>query len=273
VAIIGKPNVGKSTLLNRIAGEERAIVTPLPGTTRDAVDLRIESPVAGPLLVVDTAGIRRKSKTKLMSEVFSVVMAQRHVRLCDVALLLIDATEGATAQDAAIARHAHDHGKGLILVMNKWDLVEDKRRKAGQITGTARRGMEFVDYAPQQFLSAASGWNLEKLLGRIREVGRARAQRVPTGELNQFFRTLDLERAPLPASKRMKIFYLTQAGVRPPTFVLFTDRAEKLPPAFERYLENQIRRRFGFAGTPLVFKVRARKRRGNSPRMNTDKHG
>jgi len=277
VAIIGKPNVGKSTLLNRIAGEERAIVTPLPGTTRDAVDLRVESPVAGPLLVVDTAGIRRKSKTKLMSEMFSVIMAQRHVRLCDVALLLIDATEGATAQDAAIARYAHDHGKGLILVMNKWDLVEGKRRKAGPISETARRGMEFVDYAPQLFLSATSGWNLEKLLARIRDVGRARAQRVPTGELNQFFRTLDLERAPLPASKRMKIFYLTQAGVRPPTFVLFTDRAEKLPAAFERYLEHQIRRRFGFAGTPLVFKVRARKRQRrfttDSPRMNTDRHG
>ena len=260
VAIIGKPNVGKSTLLNRIAGQERAIVTPLPGTTRDAVDLLVESPLAGRLRVVDTAGIRHKSKTKLMSEKLSVMMAQRHIRLCDIALLLVDATEGATALDATIARYAHDHGKGLIVVLNKWDLVKDKLRKAGLLAETVRRAMQFVDYAPMQFLSAASGWNLEKLLERIPQVDRARSQRMPTGELNRLFQSLDLERAPVPAARKVKILYLTQAGTRPPTFVLFTDRAEKLHPAFERFLENQIRRRFGFAGTPILLRTRARAR-------------
>ena len=260
VAIIGKPNVGKSTLLNRIAGQERAMVTPLPGTTRDAVDLLVESPLAGRLRVVDTAGIRRKSKTKLMAEKLSVMMAQRHIRLCDIALLLVDATEGATALDATIARYAHDHGKGLIVVLNKWDLVKDKLRKAGLLAETVRRAMQFVDYAPTQFLSAASGWNLEKLLERIRQVDQARSQRMPTGELNRLFQGLDLERAPVPAAKKVKILYLTQAGTRPPTFVLFTDRAEKLHPAFERFLENQIRRRCAFAGTPILIRTRARRK-------------
>ena len=268
VAIIGKPNVGKSTLLNLIAGQERAMVTPLPGTTRDAVDLLVESPLAGRLRVVDTAGIRRKSKTKLMAERLSVMMAQRHIRLCDIALLLVDATEGATALDAAIARYAHDHGKGLIVVLNKWDLVEDKLRKAGLLAGTVRRAIKFVDYAPMQFLSAASGWNLEKLLERIREVDRARSQRMPTGELNRLFQSLDLERAPVPAAKKVKILYLTQPGIRPPTFVLFTDRADKLHPAFERFLEHQIRRRFGFAGTPILLRTRARKKRRAAARSN-----
>lgn len=259
VAIIGKPNVGKSTLLNLLAGEERAIVTPLPGTTRDAVDLLVESPIAGRLRLVDTAGIRRKSKTREMAERLSVVMAQRHIRLSDVALLLIDATEGATSQDAAIAAYAHQHGKGLVLVANKWDLVADKRHQAGQIAERLRREVSFLDYAPMQFLSAADGWNVDKLLRNIHEVGEARSRRVPTGELNRFFAGLNLERAPVPAQKRIKIFYLTQAAVRPPTFVLFTDRPEKLHPAFERFLENQMRRRFGFPGTPLVFKTRARR--------------
>jgi GTP-binding protein len=259
VAIIGKPNVGKSTLLNLLAGEERAIVTPLPGTTRDAVDLLVESPIAGRLRLVDTAGIRRKSKTREMAEKLSVVMAQRHIRLSDVALLLIDATEGATSQDAAIAAYAHQHGKGLVLVANKWDLVADKLHQAGQIAERLRREVSFLDYAPMQFLSAADGWNVDKLLRNIHEVGEARSRRVPTGELNRFFAGLNLERAPVPAQKRIKIFYLTQAAVRPPTFVLFTDRPEKLHPAFERFLENQVRRRFGFPGTPLVFKTRARR--------------
>lgn len=259
VAIIGKPNVGKSTLLNLLAGEERAIVTPLPGTTRDAVDLLVESPIAGRLRLVDTAGIRRKSKTREMAERLSVVMAQRHIRLSDVALLLIDATEGATSQDAAIATYAHQHGKGLVLVANKWDLVADKLHQAGQIAERLRREVSFLDYAPMQFLSAADGWNVDKLLRNIHEVGEARSRRVPTGELNRFFAGLNLERAPVPAQKRIKIFYLTQAAVRPPTFVLFTDRPEKLHPAFERFLENQMRRRFGFPGTPLVFKTRARR--------------
>ncbi len=258
VAIIGKPNVGKSTLLNRMAGQERSIVMPLPGTTRDAVDLLIETPGAGLLRVVDTAGIRRKGKTKLMAEKLSVVMAERHVRLCDIALLMVDATEGATALDATIAGYAHQHGKGLILIINKWDLVEDKLVAAGRLNNSLRREMSFLDYAPMQFLSAESGWGVEKLMQNIRKVAEARDRRVPTAELNRFFESLDLERAKVPLKKRVKIFYLTQAGVRPPTFVLFTDRPIKLDPAFSRYLDNQIRRQFDFEGTPIVLKTRAR---------------
>ncbi len=266
VAIIGRPNVGKSTLLNRVCGQERSMVTPLPGTTRDAVDLQVDSPVAGPLRLVDTAGIRRKGKTKLMAEKLSVVMARRHVRLCDVALLMMDAVEGATAQDAAIARYAHENGKGLILVVNKWDLVRNKLVQAGKLADTVRREMPFLSYAPMQFLSAATGWNAEKLLKSIRQVGRARSQRVETSELNRFFQGLDLDRAPVPSARKLKIFYLTQAGVRPPTFVLFTDRAGALHPAFARYLENQIRRRFGFAGTPIVLKTKLSPGRGRGAR-------
>jgi GTP-binding protein len=267
VAIIGKPNVGKSTLLNLIAGEERSMVTPIPGTTRDAVDLLVESPAAGRLRLVDTAGIRRKGKTKLAAEKLSVVMAERHVRLCDLALLMVDALEGASALDATIAGYAHQHGKGLILVVNKWDLVENKRLRAGQLMNTLRREMPFLDYAPMQFLSAQSGFGIAKLMANVRRVAQARLRRVPTAELNRFFEALDLERARLPLKKRIKIYYLTQAGVRPPTFVLFTDRAMKLEPSLERYLETQIRRRFDFEGTPIVFKVRGR---GKSPQRRRE---
>ncbi len=259
VAIIGKPNVGKSTLLNLISGEERSIVTPVAGTTRDAVDLLVESPIAGRLQLVDTAGIRRKAKTKLMAEKLSVMMAQRHVRMCDVAVLMIDATEGATSQDSAIARYAHENGKGIVLVVNKWDLIENKKYAAGKLNESLRRTLSFLDYAPVQFLSATTGWNVDKLMTNIRDVAAARSHRIPTAELNKFFETLDLIRARMPAARRVKIFYLTQAGVRPPTFILFTDKAQKLDPAFERYLENQFRRQFGFPGTPLVFKTRGRR--------------
>ena len=177
-----------------------------------------------------------------------------------MAVLLIDAGEGATSLDTAIAGYAHGHGKGIIVALNKWDRVEGKRQRAGELAATVRRELKFLDYAPLQFLSATTGWNLDKLLENIRAVGQARSQRVPTAELNRFFQALHLERAPVPAEKKVKIYYLTQAGVRPPTFVLFTDRPEKLHPAFERFLENQLRRRFGFVGTPLVFQTRPRRR-------------
>ena len=260
VAIIGRPNVGKSTLLNRLAEKERAIVSPTPGTTRDAVDLVVERDGAR-FRLVDTAGIRRRSKTKLMAEKLSVVMARRHIRMCDVALLLVDPFEGVTALDTHIAGYAHQSGRGVIVVVNKWDAVQDRRQRGAQLTRQVREAFKFMDYAPVLFLSAETGMNVPRLVGTIREVGEACRRRIPTAELNRFFETVDFERATQPAGRKAKVLYLTQAGVRPPTFVLFTNRPEKLHFSFERFLENQIRRHFGFTGTPLVIKTKARRER------------
>ncbi len=259
VAIIGRPNVGKSTLLNRLAEKERAIVSPTPGTTRDAIDLVVEREGTR-FRFVDTAGIRRRGKTKLMAEKLSVIMARRHIRLCDVALLLVDAMEGASALDTHIAGYAQQSGKGVIVVVNKWDAVRDRRSRGAALTQELRAHFKFMDYAPVIFLSAQTGLNVPRLVDAIREVEEARRRRISTNELNRFYETLDLERATQPAGRQVKVYYLTQAAVRPPTFVLFTNRPEKLHFSFARYLENQIRRRFGFAGTPIVIKSKARSR-------------
>jgi GTP-binding protein len=257
VAIIGKPNVGKSTLLNALAGEERSIVTPIPGTTRDAVDLLAERDGVR-FRFVDTAGIRRRGKTKLMAEKLSVVMAQRHIRLCDVAVLMLDALEGVTALDTHIAGYAHEEGKGLIVALNKWDAINDRIHRKGQLEQQVRDEFKFLDYAPVVFLSAKERTNVTKLVKTIAEVGKACARRIPTAELNKFFETLDFGRASQPFGKKAKVLYLTQAHAHPPTFVVFTNRKGKLHFGFERFLMNQIRRQFGFEGTPIVLKTRPR---------------
>jgi GTP-binding protein len=259
VAIIGRPNVGKSTLLNALAGEERAIVSPIPGTTRDAVDLLVERDGAR-FRLVDTAGIRRRGKTRLMAEKLSVVMAQRHIRMCDVAVLLIDAGEGVAALDSHIAGYAQQSGKGVVLALNKWDAVADRLRSAGKLQAAVREELKFLDHAPLVYISAELGTNLDKLIKTIVEVYQACGQRIPTAELNRFFETLDFDRASQPAGQRIKVSYLTQAGTHPPTFVMFTNRAGKLHFSFERYLENQLRRRFGFSGAPIVIKNKAKGR-------------
>jgi len=253
VAIIGRPNVGKSTLLNALTGEERAIVSPIAGTTRDAVDEKIKRQGVEYVLV-DTAGIRRKGKTNLMAERLSVVMARRHLRMADVALLLIDATEGVVGLDATIAGYAHEGGRALIVCVNKWD--ERKQRNQREFESELRDQFKFLDYAPVVFLSAKTGAGVESLFSLIREAYQSANRRVSTGELNRFVEQLRFE--------ERKIFYITQASIRPPTFVLFTDRGGPLHFSHERHLMNQIRRRFGFKGTPIVVKTKLKSRVGRS---------
>jgi GTPase len=250
VAIIGRPNVGKSTLLNAITGEDRAIVSPIAGTTRDAVDETVRRD-GTEYIFVDTAGIRRKGKTKLMAEKLSVVMARRNIRMAHVVLLVLDATEGVPALDATIAGYAHEGGRALIVVVNKWDEVEgqggQKRREFEQ---QVRDTFKFLDYAPVVFISAKTGAGVAKLFGMIREVYQAASRRIPTGEMNRFVEHLRFE--------ERRIFYITQASIRPPEFVVFTDRGGALHFSHERYLVNQIRKKFGFRGTPIVLKTRAK---------------
>jgi GTP-binding protein len=263
IAIIGRPNVGKSTLLNALTGTNRAIVSPIAGTTRDAVDEVVEYK-GKQLRFVDTAGIRRKGKTHLMAEKLSVVMARRHLESADVALLMIDASEGVTASDATIGGYAHESGRSVIILINKWDLVSKDRKDGKPAADRAvyeeqvRRALKYLDYAPVIFLSASRGTNLDHILREVVTVATERRKRVTTGQMNKFLERIDFQRAPVPMAKRIRIFYMTQAAVAPPTFILFTDRNIQLHFAFERFLENQIRESFGFAGTPIWFKVKAR---------------
>jgi len=277
VAIIGHPNVGKSTLLNRLTGSERAIVSPVPGTTRDAVDEVVERD-GQRFRFIDTAGIRRKGKTHLMAEKLSVVMARKHLEAADIALLVIDATEGVSQLDAAIAGYAHESGRSLIVIVNKWDLWSDAgalERKKNARTGASaphrqmpadraayeqrlRYGLKFLSYAPVLFISATNGKGAEKILPLLEKVASERRKRIPTAEMNRFLKQVDFDRASVPASKRVKIYYMTQAAVAPPTFILFTDRKVRLHFSYQRFLENQIRRAFGFLGTPIWIKNRAR---------------
>ncbi len=273
VAIIGRPNVGKSTLLNHLTGTSRAIVSPVPGTTRDAVD-EVMAYDGWQFRFIDTAGIRRKGKTKLMAEKLSVVMARKHLEAADIALLVLDATEGVAALDANIGGYAHESGRSSIILVNKWDLVTSKdgvhefRGRAVPQQGRpvdrniyeqqVRDALKFLSYAPVLFISAASGKNMDKILPTVELVAKERRKRIPTGEMNRFLKHVDFDRASVPVSKRVKIYYLTQASTSPPTFVLFTDRPVKLHFAYERFLENQIRKAFGFVGTPIRIINRAR---------------
>jgi GTP-binding protein len=279
VAIIGHPNVGKSTLLNRLTGSERSIVSPVPGTTRDAVD-EIVRRDGKEFRFIDTAGIRRKGKTHLMAEKLSVVMARKHLEAADIALLVIEATEGVSALDAAIAGYAHESGRSVVIVVNKWDLVagaadhlnggEKPRTRAARLQDSKKVGdrdayeqrlryaLKFLSYAPVLFISAASGKGTEKIFPMLEKVAQERRKRITTGEMNRFLKHVDFDRASVPLRQRVKILYLTQAAVAPPTFVLFTDRKVKLHFSYQRFLENQIRRTFEFVGTPIWIKVRAR---------------
>ena len=275
VAIIGHPNVGKSTLLNCLTSSDRAIVSPIPGTTRDAVDEIVEHN-GRRFRFIDTAGIRRKGKTHLMAEKLSVVMARKHLEGADIALLVIDATEGVSQLDAAIAGYAHESGRSTIIVVNKWDLVISGKEKPSRPTKAERMReskrpgdrdayeqrlryeLKFLNYAPIVFISAQSGKGTEKIFPLLEEVATERRKRVTTWQMNRFIERVDFDRASVPMRQRVKILYMTQASVAPPTFVLFTNRAVKLHFSYQRFLENQIRAAFGFLGTPIWIKNRAR---------------
>jgi GTP-binding protein len=266
IAIIGRPNVGKSTLLNALTGSERAIVSPIAGTTRDAVDEVVERD-GHSFRFVDTAGIRRKGKTKLMAEKLSVVMARKHLEAADVSLLIIDATEGVTALDANIGGYAHESGRSVLIVVNKWDAVTTKRTDGKApadkkvYESQVRDALKYLSYAPLLFISAAERQGIEQVFKKVELVARERRKRVSTGQMNRFLERVDFQKASVPMSKRVKIYYMTQAAVAPPTFVLFTDKDVKLHFSFERFLENQIREAFGFIGSPIWFKVRARNKK------------
>jgi len=275
VAIIGHPNVGKSTLLNCLTDSDRAIVSPIPGTTRDAVDEIVERD-GRRFRFIDTAGIRRKGKTHLMAEKLSVVMARKHLEGADIALLVIDATEGVSQLDAAIAGYAHESGRSMIIVVNKWDLITGGAAKPGRPSKAMRMreskrpgdreayeerlryDLKFLNYAPIVFISAHTGKGTEKISPLLEQVAVERRKRISTSAMNRFIETVDFERASVPMRSRVKILYMTQASVAPPTFVLFTNRAVKLHFSYQRFLENQIREAFGFLGTPIWIKNRAR---------------
>ena len=292
VAIIGRPNVGKSTLLNRLAGEERSIVSPIPGTTMDSVDTEV-SYSGRTYRFVDTAGIRRKGKTVLVAEKLSVVMARRGLERADVALLIVDGEQGVTQGDATIAMYAEQSGRSVIIVVNKWDLAVDAARAAAQreartAKGQAKRAandpthhhgdidkgfllleyerlirakLKFLSYAPIVFLSAKTGERADRLYPLIDQVADARRKRIPTPELNRWLKEdVDLGRATTPKARPVRIYYMTQAKTAPPTFLLFTNQKQPLHFSFERFLENQLRAKFAFIGTPVRFVQRLRKR-------------
>lgn len=248
IAIIGRPNVGKSTLLNALTGTDRAIVSPVAGTTRDAVDETID--VKGvPYTFVDTAGIRRKGKTTEMAEKLSVVMARRHIRLSNVCLVVLDATEGVVGADATIAGYAHEEGRAVVLVVNKWDIATEKQKKA--FTDQVREQLKFLDYASIAHVSAKHGRGVKAILMMIRKAYEGASKRVTTGELNRFVERINFD-------ENLKIFYMTQADVRPPTFTIFTNRGADLHFSFQRFLMNRLRKEFEFYGTPIVIKARRR---------------
>jgi GTP-binding protein len=271
VAIIGHPNVGKSTLLNALTGTSRAIVSPIAGTTRDAVDETVEKDGAR-YRFIDTAGIRRKGKTHLMAEKLSVVMARKHLEAADVALLVLDAVEGVNSLDATIGGYAHESGRSVVIVVNKWDLVGPARKDAGRPADRAvyeqqvRRALKFLDYAPIVFVSAVEGKHLDRIFTELELVAAERRKRISTAQMNRFLETVDFDRASVPHRQKVKVFYMTQASVAPPTFVLFTDKDVKLHFSYERFVGNQIRKAFGFIGTPIRIKNRARSKVELGPR-------
>ena len=268
LAVVGRPNVGKSSLVNRLTGEERVIVSPIPGTTRDAVDTEIEYDGTH-FRLIDTAGIRRKGKTELVAEKISVVMARQNLERADVAILLIDAIEGPTALDATIGGYADEAGASLIIAVNKWDAIEDKdNHTTALFERRIREMMKFAAYAPVVFISAKSGLRVKKVLEVARQAHVERNKRISTAELNRFFeKNLDQPRATTPSKHPLRIMYITQASTSPPTFVLFTSSRSpraKLHFSYERYIENRLREEFGFVGSPIRIRQR-RKRGGEGP--------
>jgi GTP-binding protein len=298
VAIIGRPNVGKSTLLNQLAGAERSIVSAEPGTTRDVVDTLVLRGGKS-YRFIDTAGIRRKGKTNLIAEKLSVIMARKHLERADVALLVADAATGVTAGDATIAGYAQQSGRSVIVILNKWDLALEKAREAAQKAQNdsrkdaqrqrgkrpregqgrdakqfsadperlateyeilIREKLKFLPYAPILFVSALTGEHVEKLYALIDRVAEARKRRISTAGLNRWLASVDLARGTSPSAHRVKIYYMTQSAVSPPTFIVFTNQRQRLHFSYERFLENRLRAQFNFFGSPIRFIQRVRER-------------
>ncbi len=292
IAIIGRPNVGKSTLLNQLVGAERSIVSPEPGTTRDAVDTVVERHGKS-YRFLDTAGIRRKGKTKLIAEKLSVIMARRHLERADIAVIVVDASVGVTSHDATIASYAEQSGRSVIVAMNKWDLaLESARGKADREKKRGGKGaggnpsklladyepmvqekFKFLPFAPIVFLSALTGERVEKLYATIDRVAEARRRRISTGELNRWLANVDLDRGTSPASRKVKIYYVTQAATAPPTFVLFTNQTKPLHFSYQRFLENRLRAAFDFTGSPIRFTQRLKKRERGHGEGDDRQHG
>jgi GTP-binding protein len=266
LAIIGRPNVGKSSLLNRLLGEERAIVSPVAGTTRDTVDTLLETPEQT-FRIIDTAGIRRKGKTLAMAEKLSVVMARKSLERADVAIVLLDAEQGIAALDAAIAGYASEAGCSIIVALNKWDLLEDKDTHTGAaFERKVRDQMKFLAWAPVVTISALVGQRVPKLLPLAIRANEARSRRIPTSQLNQFYERMIERSGIVPAGShgrsRLHVQYVTQTSVRPPTFVVFTSGGKGgLHFSFLRHLENRLREEFDFFGTPIRFVERHKKKR------------
>lgn len=261
VAVIGKPNAGKSSLINRIAGEERVIVSDIAGTTRDATDTVIDRE-EGRFVFIDTAGIRRKSKITEKIEHYSVLRAYMAVDRADVCVIMIDAVEGFTEQDSKVAGYAHEQGKACIVAVNKWDAVEDKTDKTMQeYRKKLENDFSFMSYVPFIFISAKTGQRVEKLFGLIKQVAEQNAMRISTGMLNDVLAyAVARVQPPSDKGKRLKIYYMTQASTKPPTFVCFVNRADLFHFSYQRYIENQIRTTFGLEGTPVRIIVRERNR-------------
>ena len=260
IAIVGRVNVGKSSLLNALLGQERAIVSEIPGTTRDALDTFMEWE-GKPVVLIDTAGIRRRGRIRPGVERYSVLRALRAIGRADVVLLLLDATEGVTAQDAHIAGYVLEEAKGVVIVVNKWDLLR-ATHPIPEYAAYVRGQLHFIDYAPVLFISAKTGWQVEQVLPTALRVREERMTRISTGELNRLMEEVLARHAPpSKAGKRLKFYYATQAGINPPTFVFFVNDPDLVHFSYQRYLENRLRERYGFLGTPLRLIFRRRRKR------------
>jgi GTPase len=259
VAVIGKPNVGKSSLINKIIGEEKHIVSNIPGTTRDAIDSYIENE-DGKFILVDTAGIRRKSKVKEVIEKYSVIRSLTSLDNADVCVLVIDATEGLSEQDERIIGYAHDKNKAILVIVNKWDLVEKDFKTLDIYKKQLMENLKFMPYAKYLFISAKTGQRVNKVLKLVRECYDSYCSRISTGVLNEIInRAILMKEPPIIGTRRLKIFYATQVGIKPPTFVFFVNSPDLLHFSYRRYLENQLRQSFGFEGTGINIIFRERK--------------
>lgn len=261
VAVIGKPNVGKSSLINRLLGEDRVIVSDIAGTTRDAIDTVVKND-HDQYIFIDTAGIRKKSKIERGIEKYSILRAFKAVDRSDVCLLMIDAENGVTEQDTKIAGYAHEEGKAIIIVVNKWDVIEKETKTMDEYKKRVKEKLAFMLYAPILFISAKTGQRVEKLFGEINKVHQNSAFRISTGMLNDFLNEVTaIVQPPSDKGKRLKIYYMTQSGVKPPQFVLFCNRIDLFHFSYQRYIENQLRKNFGFEGTPIQFSLREKNRK------------